>query len=293
MTEPSLVQLAYGAMSPVAVTKLVAEYGSADAAVRAIVAGTTTVNESIRSAVAVPSSERAAQLAEAGIAFIERGVTSYPQHLDRFDDSPPWLFARGSGGVLTSGRPAIGIVGSRSCTSYGLELAEAYGRMAANIGWSVVSGLARGIDAAAHRGAVEWGELAGEAPCIGVLGCGVDVVYPTGNQGLFEQILGSGGAIVTEFPPGTKPHAWRFPTRNRIIAGLSDVVLVVEATHKGGALITARIALDYGVPVYAVPGDVDRRTSEGTNALIRDGAFPIFDPDDLSKVLELVTPLLG
>ena len=173
-----------------------------------------------------------------------------------------------------------------------LAHAERYGSVAAEVGWHVVSGLARGIDAAAHRGALCASEY-GDGRCIGVLGSGIDVVYPKGNSDLYRQVTGAGGVIVSEFPPGTRPDAWRFPTRNRIIAGLVDVVLVVEATRRGGALITARIALDYGVPVYAVPGDVDRETSMGTNDLIRDGAFPVFDPEDLATVLSLLGPVVS
>jgi DNA processing protein len=288
MTDPHVVQLAYGGLSPAAAAALVTTYGSVTKVVEAIVGGRTRVNDAVRTAVAVPAEERLGELRNADISFIERRQDGYPDHLERFDDSPSWLFCRGSIDVLKRATPAIGIVGSRSCTTYGLELAEAYGREASNVGWIVNSGLARGIDAAAHRGAV-----AGPTPVVGVLGCGVDVVYPAGNRTLYTRVIETGGVIVSEYPPCTQPHAWRFPTRNRIIAGLSDVVLVVEATHKGGALITARIALDYGVPVYAVPGDVDRKTSEGTNSLIRDGAFPIFGPEDLSQVLELVTPLVG
>ena len=119
------------------------------------------------------------------------------------------------------------------------------------------------------------------------------MVYPRTNAALYDQVVGSGGVILSEFPPGTRPDAWRFPTRNRIIAGLSDIVLVVEASETGGALITARIAIDYGIPVYAVPGDVDRETSAGTNTLIRDGAFPVFGPEDLTTLLELLRPVVS
>jgi DNA processing protein len=224
-------------------------------------------------------------LRDAGISFISRGSAAYPGRLARFDDAPPWLFVKGSPDELPD--PTIGIVGSRSCTSYGRALAEAYGLTASEAGWSVVSGLARGIDAAAHTGAI-----AGPTPCVGVVGSGIDIIYPAENWELYGDLLAAGGRVVSEYPPGTRPDGWRFPTRNRIIAGLSEVILVVEATHTGGALITARVALDYGVPIYAVPGDVDRPTSQGTNALIRDGAFPIFGPDDLAEVLNLVQPLV-
>lgn len=124
-----------------------------------------------------------------------------------------------------------------------------------------------------------------------MLGSGIDVIYPVAHRKLFRSILDTGGLITSEYPPGTPPEGWRFPTRNRIIAGCSDVLIVVEAGVKGGALITARIALDYGVPVYATPGDVDRAVSVGTNLLIRDGAFPILGPEDLAEILDLLSSL--
>jgi DNA processing protein len=151
----------------------------------------------------------------------------------------------------------------------------------------VVSGLARGIDRAAHVGAVTAG-----GTCVAVLGSGIDVTYPREHVRLRSDILEGGGAIVSEYPPGTRPDGWRFPTRNRIIAGSADAVVVVEAGETGGALITARIAVDYGVPVFAPPGDIDRPASIGTNQLIRDGAFPIFGADDLRRTLDLITPIV-
>jgi len=126
-----------------------------------------------------------------------------------------------------------------------------------------------------------------------VLGCGIDVTYPREHHRLGNQILDAGGAIISEYPPGTRPDAWRFPPRNRIIAGLSAAVVVVEAARTGGALITAVKAAEYGIPVFAMPGDVDRETSEGTNRLIRDGAFPVFEPEDLIEELDLVHDLAG
>jgi DNA processing protein len=123
---------------------------------------------------------------------------------------------------------------------------------------------------------------------VAVLGCGLDVAYPREHRDLAEALVSLGGAIVTEYPPGTPPEAWRFPPRNRIISGLSAAVVVVEANERGGALITAACALEQGVPVFAVPGDVDRAASRGCNLLIRDGAHPVLDPADLVAELELV-----
>ena len=285
MTDLAVLRLAHAGLSPRRTAGLVARFGSARAVVEAMTSGSVTVSPLVLAAVSVSGQDRQRQLQDAGISFVPRGSSAYPVRLGRFDDAPPWLFVLGPPDDLH--QPTIGIVGSRSCTTYGRALAEGYGSTSSDAGWCVVSGLARGIDAAAHRGAVM-----GPTPCVGVVGSGIDIVYPVENRALYDDLLGAGGRIVSEYPPGTRPDGWRFPTRNRIIAGLSDVVLVVEATHTGGALITARVALDYGVPIYAVPGDVDRPTSEGTNALIRDGAFPIFGPDDLAEVLHLVQPLV-
>jgi len=146
-----------------------------------------------------------------------------------------------------------------------------------------VSGLARGVDGAAHRGVVE-----ADGRGVAVLGSGPDVWYPKEHKALGEALVASGGAIATEYPPGTPPNGWRFPPRNRIISGLSRIVVVVEAAVTGGALITARKALAQGRDVFAVPGDVDRPTSEGCNRVIRDGALPVLDPEDLVEAVSVV-----
>jgi DNA processing protein len=289
VSDTEALRLAFGALAPRKVDQLIARHGSSGNAVKAVVAGRTGVHSDAQRMISVSAHDRSEQLAAAGFRFLDSSDRDLPDAIVRFEGSPRWLFARGK----LRGGPSIGIVGSRSCTAYGLELAGAYGRVAAVNGWNVVSGLARGIDAAAHRGAASVGSQSqgsdsGVGQCVAVLGCGIDVVYPRSNAALYEQVIESGGVILSEFPPGTRPDAWRFPTRNRIIAGLSDIVLVVEASDKGGALITARIAIDYGIPVYAVPGDVDRATSAGTNALIRDGAFPVFGPEDLATLLDLL-----
>ena len=283
MSRAGAIRLAHGALAPTAIDRHVERFGSVDAAAAAIAAGQTRLGSAVCDAVRVDGQTREAELAALGVTFHDRPNDGFPERLGVYADAPRWLFTKG---ILPRG-PSIGIVGSRACTSYGIELAESYGEVAADAGWVVVSGLARGIDAAAHRGALKVG-----GRCAAVLGSGIDVIYPRSNQQLHHRLLEDSGCVLSEFPPGTRPDGWRFPTRNRVIAGLSDVVLVVEASDRGGALITARIALDYGVPVYAVPGDVDRATSAGTNRLIRDGAFPIFGADDLGLVLSLVTPLV-
>jgi len=279
-----MTRLAFAGISPARVDRLLDRYVTPVRTVEAIARHRVRVTDRVRAAVRVDASARTQQLEKLGIELVFDDADGFPQRLLSYDGHPRWLFTRG----LDSDKPSLGIVGTRSCTAYGLELAEMYGSVAAQAGWSVVSGLARGIDGAAHRGAVAAG-----GHCHAVLGSGADVIYPVSHRGLYDAILKGGGMISSEFPPGTRPDAWRFPTRNRIIAGCSDVLLVVEAGIKGGALITARIALDYGVPVYAVPGDVDRSTSVGTNLLIRDGAFPILGPEDLAEVLDLLAAVYG
>jgi len=205
-------------------------------------------------------------------------TTEYPEGLDDLEDSPD-LYLLGS--LRTS--PRIAVVGTRRCTRYGIDLAERFGRVISGAGWTVVSGLARGIDAAAHRGC-----LAARGHAVAVLGSGVDVCYPTENQTIYDGILESSGAIVSEYPPGTPPDRWRFPARNRIIAAMSAAVVIVEAARTGGALITARLAAEIGRPVFVVPGDIDRPASEGCNMLIRDGAHPVLGANDLVEELGLV-----
>lgn len=278
----ALVRLAHGAMAPATLDRLFDTFVTPTAVVSAVLKGRTRVSERVVDSVSVPADRRDAELEDLGVRFVHDRQAQFPHRLLPYTGAPRFLFVRGQ----LSDRPAIGIVGTRTCTTYGTDLARDYGAVAADAGWSVVSGLARGIDGAAHRGSTS---VAGH--CHAVLGSGVDVVYPRSHRSLYRSILETNGAVSSEFPPGTPPEAWRFPTRNRIIAGLSDVLLVVEAGLKGGALITARIALDYGVPVYAVPGDVDRQASVGTNLLIRDGAFPVLGADDLAEVLDLLEPL--
>src|SRR5690606_33073418 len=152
----------------------------------------------------------------------------------------------------------VAVVGTRRCTRYGASLATAFGRAIAAAGWTTVSGLARGIDAAAHRGCLDGG---GHAAA--VLGSGVDVCYPAENRGLYDRIIASGCAVVSQYAPGAAPDRWRCPARNRIITALSVAVVVVGAAERGGALIAARLGAEMGRPVFVVPGDVDRQASAG------------------------------
>lgn len=212
------------------------------------------------------------------VRLIPVAAAGYPVGLRDLEDAPPIYLL----GELRE-PSGVAIVGTRRCTRYGVDLAESFGAAVAAAGWTTVSGLARGIDAAAHRGA-----LRASGHAVAVLGSGVDVCYPKENRSIYDRILGLGGAIVSEYEPGTPPAKWRFPARNRLIAAMSTAVVVVEAARTGGALITARLAAEIGRPVFVVPGDVDRAASEGCNRLLRDGAHPVLGSHDLIEELGLV-----
>ncbi len=203
----------------------------------------------------------------------------YPHLLHQLVDPPPVLYIHGQSELLC--RPSVAVVGSRAATSYGRRTAFNLGRSLAGLSVTVVSGLALGIDAEAHLGA-----LAGQGGTVAVLGCGLDVVYPRQNQALYKQIADC-GALVSEYPLGTGPEGFRFPARNRIIAGLSQGVVVVEAAKRSGSLITAQMALDYGREVFAVPGQVDSCKSEGTHWLLQQGAKLVQKVEDIVYELDL------
>lgn len=279
MNPDDLLCLAYVGMHPDRRSRLVKDYGGPSAVLRAVRTGRVDVPEHARQAAAVPAAARREELAAAAIEVVERHGPAFPEHLAALPDSPDLLFVRGT----MSPDRGVAVVGSRRATSYGLGLARAYGSAVGAAGWPVVSGLARGVDGSAHRGTVKVGGR-GTA----VLGCGLDVWYPPEHRDLGEQLLETGGCLLSEYPPGAPPLGWRFPPRNRIISGLSGAVVIVEAARKGGALITARLALGQGREVLAVPGDVDRATSEGCNLLIRDGAIPVLGPEDLVEAISLI-----
>ena len=215
------------------------------------------------------------RLAREGFRAVTYGEEAYPGRLKLAPDPPPALFVGGDLG----GGATVALVGSRRATRSGLETAAVLGRALAARGVRVVSGLAAGVDAAAHEGAIEAG-----GRTVGVLGCGIDVVYPRENRELFRRV-GEEGALVSEYYLGEAPLAWRFPARNRIIAGLSDAVVVVEAPEKSGALITARHAIDAGRDVWAVPGPRGAPECRGSNRLLADGAGVLWDvPEFLEAV---------
>ena len=279
MNSDDLLRLAYVGMHPDRRSQLLESCGGVHKVLRRIQDGRIEVPERARRAALVDPATRRAELSAMGIEIVVRGEPAFPRHLADLPDSPDLLFVRGA----LASDPGVAVIGSRQATSYGLGLARAYGSALGSAGWPVISGLARGVDGAAHRGTVD---VAGQG--IAVLGCGLDVWYPPEHRSLGEQLLDLGGCIVSEYPPGAPPLGWRFPPRNRIISGLAAAVVVVEAAKQGGALITARRALEQGREVLATPGDITRSTSEGCNLLIRDGGIPIFGPEDLIEAVSLI-----
>ena len=203
------------------------------------------------------------------------GSHELPPLLRAIHDPPKQLFLRGVGAPELLARPAVAVVGARACSPYGAQVARMLGRELAAAGVVVVSGLARGVDGEAHRGALE-----GHGHTVAVLGCGIDRNYPVAHAGLARAIAES-SLIVSEYEPGVAPAPFRFPARNRIVAGLCAATVVVEARERSGALITADFALEEGREVFVVPGEITSSLSAGTNALLRLGATPLTCAADL------------
>ncbi len=224
------------------------------------------------------------RMAAARCEAVCRHERGYPGSLhDLGDQAPAALFVRGADAALGELRPdgAVTVVGARRATSYGLGIAAELSRMLARAGLAVVSGLANGIDSRAHSGALE-----GAGLTIAVLGGGVDIPYPRRQAGLYRRIVAGGGVLLSELPPGTSSFRWCFPARNRIMAALAGLTVVVEAAERSGSLITAAMALDLGRAVGAVPGPVNSWVSSGANQLLVEGAAPIRDAQDvLDRIL--------
>ncbi|PIE70428.1 MAG: DNA-protecting protein DprA [Deltaproteobacteria bacterium] len=225
----------------------------------------------------------------ADIHILHQKSEAYPALLLTLPDPPPLLYVKGD---LDHQLPAVSIVGSRNATPYGKRAAYRLGTDLARNGISVVSGMARGIDTAAHMGALDAG-----GHTVGVLGCGVDRIYPPENRGLFDRITRprngietASGALISEFPLGTEPEAHHFPLRNRIICGMTHGTVVVEAARRSGSLITARLAAEQGREVFAVPGSIGSATSSGTHGLLKQGAKLVEHVDD---ILEELTHVIG
>jgi DNA processing protein len=224
-----------------------------------------------------------ADLERRGVRWIGRSDRAFPARLRKIHDPPAGLFVRGAADLALLDAPCVAVVGARACSAYGAAVAAELARGLARAGVVVVSGLARGIDGAAHRGALDTGTT------VAVLGCGVDRDYPRAHRMLAASIA-ERGLIVSEYPPGVEPAPWRFPARNRIVAGLSDATVVVEARERSGALITADLALDEGRDVLAVPGEITSLLSKGTNHLLRLGAIPVTCLGDVLTVVGVHAP---
>lgn len=266
--------------SPVKAAALIERFGSPSEVFRAgseILSGSVRMTpafaEKIRRLAGDPVDSELETLDRLGVSVISFQDPEYPSNLMKIADPPAVLFVRGS--LSERDRHAIGIVGTRKASEYGRSMAVKIARDLSGHGVCVVSGGARGIDTAAHSGVLKAG-----GRTIAVLGCGLDVPYPPENRRLFDQIAES-GAVISEFAPGTRPDAWRFPVRNRVISGLSLGVLVVESQSKGGAMITATLAGEQGRDVWALPGPTDSGASIGPNRLIRDGAKLVTSAEDI------------
>ncbi|HEY3789903.1 MAG TPA: DNA-processing protein DprA [Urbifossiella sp.] len=272
-------------IGPILTARLIAAAGGAEQACEAGVnllrniegiglAKAQAISESLRRAASDAEAELARATA-AGVSIISQDDAAYPEVLKLIPDPPPVLYVRGT--LEPRDLNGFAIVGSRRCSHYGREQAERFAALLAQAGFTVVSGGARGVDSAAHRGAM----ALPTGRTLAVLGCGVDVAYPPENHALFDQIS-QRGAVISEFPLQTSPLRDNFPRRNRIISGLSRGVLVVEADVKSGALITARQACDsHNRPVFAIPGQITNPMSAGPHALIRDGAVLVTSLQDI------------
>lgn len=217
------------------------------------------------------------EMSQKGIRFVTPFDMDYPKKLREIYDYPMGIFVKGR--LPEERYPAVAIVGARGCSSYGEQLAEEFARTLAEERVQIISGMALGIDSAAHRGA-----LRENRATFAVLGCGVDVCYPSSNYSLYE-VMGRTGGILSEFPLRTAPKSCHFPMRNRIISGMSDAILVVEAKTRSGSLITAELGLEQGREIFAVPGRITDHLSTGCNQLIQQGAHMAISPNDILEYL--------
>ena len=220
---------------------------------------------------------------KAGIGILPVADSAYPSRLRNTYDAPLVLYYKG---ILPDWDclPFIGAVGTRKASLYGLQVAKRLASQITGCGGRIISGGAAGADTAAMQGALDAG-----GAVVGVLGCGVDVVYPRSNKKLFAAVV-KNGCLISEYPPGTEPLSWNFPARNRIISGISSGVLVVEAPQKSGALITARYAMEQGRDVFVVPGNIDNACCAGSNLLLQEGAMPVFSGWDVLENYEFLYP---
>lgn len=261
-------------IGPVTFYKLLRQYGSAEAALAALPAGRRTFSRS--------AAQKEFELARRqNIRLLAFDDPEYPENLRAAEDAPPVIYVRGQINCLRQPL-SLSIVGARNASLNGRKLASQISCELTSQGIMIVSGMARGIDTAAHKGAMFALNRSGNT--VAVLGTGIDIAYPAENQKLCEQIAGQ-GAVISEFPLGTEPSAGNFPRRNRIVSALTDGTLVVEASLHSGSLITARLALEQGRDVFAVPGFPTDERSADPNKLIKDGAFLVENAEDILNVL--------
>jgi DNA processing protein len=268
-------------VGPAVFLRLIEKFGCASAVFESTgdsILRSETVNRNLADKIAGPRNwnevkERFDKSLPEGAGFICLTQEGYPPKLRNITDPPPYLYFRGSLEIFD--KPTLAVVGSRRPTDYGLRMTSRLVSELATAGVVIISGLAYGIDGAAHQSALESG-----GQTAAVFGCGLDYVYPSGHRGLAKRIAES-GCLLSEFPKGTRPEKFNFPVRNRIVSGLSDGVLVVEAGEKSGALVTASLALEQGRDVLAVPGSVDNKFSFGPNDLIKQGAAAVTTADDI------------
>jgi DNA processing protein len=275
--DAALVLAALRGITPGRLLELAQTHRRATAVLECVRAGDAGSANDAVAARALDAGSIEASVAAAGARFVPVGHPEYPAPLEHLEDPPLALFVRGR--PLRALRASVAIVGARSCSELGRDLARELGGALAGAGVTVVSGAARGIDAAGHEGALDAGGVT-----VAVLGCGIDATYPRASRALLARILEL-GTVVSEYPPGVPPDAFRFPARNRIVAALSRAVVVVEGEARSGSLISAEHALDLGREVFAVPGSVTNPLSEAPNRLIRDGATLIRGPEDLLLAL--------
>jgi len=269
--------------------KLLREFGSPEAVFAASLTSLEACRipaeaaQSIRSQQPLRLAEKElARVRELGCKLLTWDDPAYPQRLRGIYDPPPVLYLRGNAELL--GRHSISIVGSRKPSPYGVQMAEKLGRELGARGLVIVSGMARGIDASAHRGALDAQKQSGRGTTVGVLGTGIDVVYPKENRKIHEEVAQQ-GCLISEFPMGSFAAPQNFPVRNRIIAGMALGVVVVEGAQYSGSLITARLAMEFGREVFGVPGNVTHAGSFGPNQLIKQGAKLVTGWEDVVEEL--------
>ncbi|MEP7221868.1 MAG: DNA-processing protein DprA [Novosphingobium sp.] len=271
-------------VGPVSYAQLLRRFGTAVSALEALPDLAARGGAPYRPAPVARIEAEVAAVKRAGARYLFHDSPDYPALLAQYQGAPPILTARGHADIAS--RPAVAIVGARNASAAAVKLARDFGAALAEAGLAVVSGLARGIDGAAHHGALSAGQ--GGGGTVGVIASGIDIAYPPEHAELQEQVAGH-GLLIAEQPPGTEPLARHFPSRNRIIAGIAAGTLVVEAAPKSGSLITARLAGEAGREVMAIPGSPLDSRSHGCNQLIRDGAVLVQRPEDVLELLQSFT----